>query len=326
MRYKHIYLLFLLIFKIGITLSQDNTQETKDTLLQLASDKFLKKEYDSLLFYYDRISEIDTLGILEYLNRGIAYYNLRMPEKAIKDLDLVYKEMMYLYNAELMYYRGLTHTALGNYQAAFEDFNSIVKNESSFYYVYNARGKLYTITGKLIEAEKDFNKALEFNKKYADAYAYRGEARMLRAKFDEALNDCNMAISLESKDARYYAIRGKVKMYLKDYQGSILDFENSIRLDSNIISTYSYLIESLNKIKDYKSILKIYDFLISKNSTSASYFFERGKFKRLTGDKEGACEDYLQAKSLFVTMHDDFLLKDMENDIIKEIKKNKCGI
>jgi len=114
---------------------------------------------------------------------------------------------------------------------AIADFNQAIELDSNYARAYATRGLTYTAIGEFELAIKDYNQALELRPNYAWAYANRGRTNSLRKEYVQSINDLNRAIEIDPNYAWAYISRGYTHLWLKDVAQARMDFIQSLELD-----------------------------------------------------------------------------------------------
>ncbi len=126
--------------------------------------------------------------------------------------------------------RGLSHTALGNDDAAVADFNRAIELDETLLEAYINRGIFYTRAGNYALAIGDFTLAATLNPGNTRALQNRAMVHAIEENFDLALADLEQAITLAPDDPAPYAARAAIysAFALQDYQ-RFLDASGSQR-------------------------------------------------------------------------------------------------
>lgn len=140
---------------------------------------------------------------IAYNNRGLAYYNLKNYQAAIKELNKavdIDPRFADAYNN-----LGLVYSDLGNFQKEIKNYDKAAKLYPQHRDVYLNRGTAYIKIGNYLQAINDYTKAIEINSQDVAAYYMRGLAHYNSGNYKQALNDMNMVIKINPGDteARY---------------------------------------------------------------------------------------------------------------------------
>ena len=110
-----------------------------------------------------------------------------------------------LKSAEAYNNRGLAHYNLKRYQPAIKDFSQAIRMNPKYATAYNNRGNTYYEMLEYEQAQTDFNKSIELNPGYANAYLNRGLVYYQLNKNKLACADFSKACDLEDCDGIEWA-------------------------------------------------------------------------------------------------------------------------
>jgi len=199
-------------------------------------------------------------------------------------------------------------------------------------YKYKESGKKKSANGDQQGAIDDYTKAIYFNPNYDTAYHNKGVVKAAIGDYNGAISDYNKAIEINPQLKFSFFSRGNVKVKLKDNIGAMYDFSKAIELDSNYINPYinrgvlkSKMGDYNGELSDYRLAIKkcepnadlynnlgraLYDLERFKESAEAygegikhfpkdyRLYYGRGLARQRTGDKRGACEDWMKSSEL----------------------------
>ena len=115
--------------------------------------------------------------------------------------------------ASILVNRGILYNHMGEYAAAFRDFEAALELFSNFPEAYINRGNAYFYTGQVERAIADYNRALQRrSSKRHTAYFNRGLANENRKQLDQAFADFVRANELKPDWVR---AAGRVEYYRK---------------------------------------------------------------------------------------------------------------
>ncbi|MDJ0949844.1 MAG: tetratricopeptide repeat protein [Alphaproteobacteria bacterium] len=127
--------------------------------------------------------------------------------------------------------RGQSYKALGRYEAAVADFDSIIDLNPYFPQVYISRGQTRRAQGKPKLAIEDFGKAIEINPESRAAYLHRASTFAAEGMYDAALEDQSRIISLAPNDPIGYATRCETYELVSKIREAIADCRKALSLD-----------------------------------------------------------------------------------------------
>ena len=152
-------------------------------------------------------------------------------------------------SAEAYNNRGIVKYALGEFQAATEDFSAAIKLKPNFFDALNNRGIAYAALKQLKEAEQDLKIAVKLNDASADAHNNLGSVYYSLSNFDAAIKEYTRAIQLNPHYAEAYYNRGAIYYGQKKYLEALSDITTSFNLnhsDKEIISLYNKIVRTLS--------------------------------------------------------------------------------
>jgi tetratricopeptide (TPR) repeat protein len=157
--------------------------------------------------YLSQAIRLDPNDALAYINRGIAYRNLKQYQQAINDYDQATR--LDPSDADAYYNRGITYSHLKQYQHAIKDYDQAIQFDPGNAKAYNNRGVAYKDLKQYQQAINDYDQAIRLDPGEASAYYNRGIAygRYLM-QYQQAISDFTQAIRLAPGDAEAYNNRG----------------------------------------------------------------------------------------------------------------------
>ena len=147
----------------------------------------LLENYDDAISDLQKSVELSPVefGYRAYGAIGLIYHNLSQYDKALEAF-----ETSISYNrderADIYYYRGETHTALNDYDAAIDDYQAALSRFSRYDEAYQGLGYAYYKTAQYDQALEALNEALEISPNSAIAHFYLGLVYLAMDQFDDA--------------------------------------------------------------------------------------------------------------------------------------------
>lgn len=129
--------------------------------------------------------------------------------------------------------RGIARVALGQHEAAVDDFSEALKRDEKNLAVANDRGNARRQLGKVDEAIADFTLVIDGGVKHPGVFVNRGLARQEKGLTEPALADFNAAIEIDSKFAPAWEAGGSVRFELGEYTKAYRNFRRAIEIDGN---------------------------------------------------------------------------------------------
>jgi len=210
------------------------------------------KNYNDVINDANEVLKIDLTNINGHLIKGLALYNQKKYEEAIKsfkDAQLYYSTLT-LFNAQNEYFSsfaemyrliGEAYLNLSNSTNATENLELALElsydslNTASIY--YNLGIVKSTLLKNSKEAVKYYSLAITnypitANKEKSEAYYNRGLNKRYLDDFKGAISDYTLAIKIRPDYIKAFNNRGYAKLLLEDYTGAIADFTMTIKYDN----------------------------------------------------------------------------------------------
>lgn len=229
------------------------------------------KNYDGAIEDYDKIIALNSKDSRAYYNRGNAKKALGQDEDAKQDYAKAY------------YYWGRADSNSGNYQAAIDNFDKAIAQDSNYAEAYHHRGDAYRLRGTKNDYQKaisDYDKVVALKSNYTEIhviYNNRGLAKAGVDNYEEAINDYTEAIKSERNYAEAYYNRGDVYRL----QGQKDGFQKAIGNPN------------------FKKADKDYTEAIELKSDFADAYYKRKLAKEALGQNDAAKPDFVMAYYLW---------------------------
>jgi tetratricopeptide (TPR) repeat protein len=206
------------------------------------------REYEKALHDHDKAIELKPDDAIAYSNRGVVYSNLEEYEKALND----HNKSIELKPDDAVQYsnRGFVYDKLKEYEKAIIDYNTAIEITPNYVDAYLNRGLIYAKLEDYDEAKKDFSQAIELKPDDPDAYYNRGLVYDNLKEYEKAIEDYSKAIKLKPSNAFAYNNRGNAYQKMKQYNLALADIENALKLDSTYSYAYATLAEIYSNLSD----------------------------------------------------------------------------
>ena len=245
-----------LTYKITLFSQVINLQpENLDAFFFRAIAKHDLGDYYGAIDYSKIIVEEPAANI--YLNRGNSRYNIGDYENAKKDYSKAFELNKNLINAK--YSLGCVKYDLGDFNAAFLDFNSIIQNYLNkknhlilpiqVYKSFLMRALTHEELGNYTNAIEDYSFLISV-KPNAENYYNRGKLLMDLKFYKEAKNDFKTSLSLNKKNEHAYFYRGASNLFLGKFLKAISDLSEAVKYNSMDFDAYLGLAVAYNKVND----------------------------------------------------------------------------
>lgn len=179
-----------------------------------------------------------------------------------------------------------------NYDAALNDYNQMLKMDSTNSYAINAKGVIFEKQEKYELALEEYGKGISFEltQPKIASYCYSNRARLYsdQDSLELALKDYMKSISLDPTNAVRFNDRGKFYVnYLKDYDNALGDFSTAIKLEPENTNfwydrayTYqNYLLKNNEALDDYEQILKLDSTNINAMNAKGLIYSDQQKYE-----------------------------------------------
>jgi len=145
-----------------------------------------------------------------------------------------------------------------------------------------------------------------FGQNSAD-YLESGILKHEKQDFKGAIKDYSKAIKADKNNKDAYFNRGNCELALKDYKNAMSDFNKTIKLDPKFVKAYYSRATVFVSQKKYAEALPDLNKTIELDKTLPNVLTLRGQIRAQTGNKEGACNDFNQAKEIGDKQADKYL-------------------
>jgi tetratricopeptide (TPR) repeat protein len=172
---------------------------------QIGKFYYLQDMFDSSINWYSKAINKNSTDPDFYDSRALAYTGLKQLSKALDDINIALKfkpdNDIYLNN------RGLIKQKQLKYQEALEDFNRVLKIDSSLVNnlsTYINISFCHLKTGQYNKALEECNKVIDQIPNVPYALLVRGQVYMALLKTEAACDDFNLLYDLDSKMGKEY--------------------------------------------------------------------------------------------------------------------------
>lgn len=278
------------------------------------------EEYEKALDDYSKAIKIDPELSRSYLNRADYYY-----ERERYDLsDQDYKKYVELEPGSPWGYLALGRNATQqkHYSEAIDYFNKAIQLRDDVSRAYAFRAESYIALGRYEEAASDIVKALDID---SDDKAFYHMLQLADSNYDIIASRLKIQQNIESNNAYWLYCLGEVSQEVKNYNKAIGYFKDAIKLDRNAalfdaVSECYYEMGDFSKALQYiniaismdsteldyrdrriqinyelgnrKAVLNDADYRVHQEPNFGWYYYDRGWYKDLYGDINGAIEDF----------------------------------
>ena len=290
------------------------------------------EDFKKALADYNAAIKADPEKAANYQGRGDFYFEREEYELAEKD----YQKYISMEPSDPLGYMGIgrNYKQQGKYEEAIRWFDKALQLRGSDYSKgYSFRGECYIALGRFDEAASDIVTALAID---SDNKAYYHMQQLADSSYRTIVSRLKVQADKEPNNSEWYYYLGVVSQRTKRYDKAIEYYSKGEKIDGNdvfyhrIAECYetkgafekalyyiNIAIEKDSTDLDYRttriginyelnnisSIFSDLDFCISQNTPYQYwYYYRRGWYKDLTGDTEGAIEDYTSS----ITLNQDY--------------------
>jgi len=208
--------------------------------------------YEQAIENYSQAIASNLKDVEAYYNRGVAYYDLVIYERAYKAHERRLIDPIFAKNPSSYYLfsnEKLTNKEIKRFEQAIEDFSQAIKLNPKHIKSYLHRGDVYETIGQYEQAIEDFNQAKNLDPKYIEIHYKRGVVYKKLGQYEQALEDFNTYLKYFEIHygtpkifygyAQIYYNRGFVFKELGQYEQAIEDFNTYLSLTPS--ENYNYL-------------------------------------------------------------------------------------
>ena len=126
--------------------------------------------------------------------------------------------------------RGMFSLALGDAEAAADDFTRALELNPGYYYALTNRGKAALDRGETTAAIADFDRSLALNPDQPGVYGFRGNARLFAGDLTGAIEDQQVAVRESPTNAIAHSDLGFALFFAERYGRALDQFDAALRL------------------------------------------------------------------------------------------------
>lgn len=138
-------------------------------------------------------------------------------------------------------------------------------------------------------------------------YFQNGIDKHNQKDYKSAIAEYSKAIKEDKTNKDAYFNRGNCSLAVQDYKSAMADLNKTIELDSEYTKAYYSRATIFVSQEKYKQALPDLDRTIQLDPTTSNALTLRGQLRAQLGNKEGACEDFMQAKQIGDAQADKYL-------------------
>jgi|GEM_PF-6058001 len=237
---------------------------------------YVQQNYGIAIAHFTSAIELDAEYDRAYYYRAVSYYRLENFDAAIDDYTWIIENGSYSLVYDTLVNRGRAYRSLGNYDAAFVDFDEAVELDPDEAYAYRARSYAYGQLEQFEQALIEVERAIELNPYDPEFYNGRGRYHYNLGNLDLALADYNYAIELDSDTYNAYNNRGYLRANSGDYEAAIPDYDRAIELYPEFAYAYNNRAYANFRLGNMETVFDDYARSIELDSSNPEVFHNRG--------------------------------------------------
>ncbi len=202
--------------------------------------------------------------------------------------------------------RGIAYFNLKQYEAALKDYNRSISLNPDYANAYNNRGNLFKTIGETDKALEDMNKAIQLKPGDSRPYINKGILLMEQNNYEEAILQFNKAYEKGGRSPALFLNRGQTFKQLEKYERAIQDFHKYIRIKPGSGEGYFYLAQIYFINKKYNQVIAPLNNYLKLNPEHGDSYYNRAKAYFFTGHYQQALRDAKKASQLGVQVDPQF--------------------
>ena len=223
---------------------------------------------------------------------GISYLKLNKPKEAVSVLTVTINSEPN--NIDALYYRAEAQVLLKQFDAAIQDYTSVIAIKNDFYRAYFNRAKIYFTIDQFEQTVQDTSFIIE-KINNAEVYHLRALAHEKLGWYQKAIDDCSKEIKIDPT-ASAYMFRGQVKFKEGLYKEAAEDLVEAGRIKPTD-EIFGWLGDSLFCQEKFDEATLAYNKGIELKDT-AELRTKRGELWLKRGDYHKSTEDFSKAIDL----------------------------
>ena len=188
--------------------------------------------------------------------------------KSANDLLLKLRKI-YPSDPTLMFYIGLTHLNLEEFENAVRILTDAVQQDADNYLALQALGTAYYSIQQHDLALINFNRAIQLNPKYSDVHNDKALSLMALGRFNEALSSISLAIHLDPNYIDAISNKGMNFYWLGRYVDALDCFDHAISKNDQVSEVFANKGVTLAAIGNYDEAIECYKRSLELNPENA---------------------------------------------------------
>ncbi len=205
------------------------------------------------------------------------------------------------------YFRALTRIRDGMDEKAMNDLNMAIELKDDFALAYHERAGIRRRRGDLQGSHFDYQRSVSTDPDFALAYSNMGSVKILMGDYAGAIKDYSRALELDPDLLMALNNRGYARFFTEDREGALQDFNAAITSGSLLSQAKLNKASLLADQGQTVQALALLDEALGEHPDEALLYLNRGLVRELTGDLDGACEDWHRAIELGAREANEFI-------------------
>ena len=205
------------------------------------------------------------------------------------------------------YYRALSEIRDGMDAQAMNDLDRAIDLKEDFALAYHERAGIKRRGGDFQGSHFDYQLAIAHEPGFALAYNNMGSVKILMGDYNGAIKDYSMALELNPELVIALNNRGYARYFTEDKEGALQDFNAAITNGAHLASAKLNKASMLAGQGQMVPALRLLDETLLEHPDEAVLYLNRGLVRELTGDLNGACEDWHRAIELGADEANEFI-------------------
>ncbi|MCD4711289.1 MAG: tetratricopeptide repeat protein, partial [Bacteroidales bacterium] len=205
------------------------------------------------------------------------------------------------------YYRALSEIRDGMDAQAMNDLDRAIDLKEDFALAYHERAGIRRRGGDFQGSHFDYQLAIGHEPGFALAYNNMGSVKILMGDYNGAIKDYSKALELNPELVIALNNRGYARYFTGDKEGALQDFNAAITNGAQLASAKLNKASLLAGQGQMIPALSLLDETLLEHPGEALLYLNRGLVRELTGDLDGACEDWHRAIELGADEANEFI-------------------
>jgi tetratricopeptide (TPR) repeat protein len=226
----------------GVVKAEDQKADVTFALVRVSRDDFWVKAEDLVLFdeandYFAKILENSPKAYEPRVLRAAMQIESGFPEKSLDDLGEAHRSKPNVSYPLTM--RAKAYEMMGEYAKAYEDYNSVLRFDTSNMAVFLGRARTLHALGRTDSALIDLDTAIKAEPGNVAAYLQRARVWEQRNEFDATLLDIQRARKANPTDPNVPAEAGYYWARRGDRERAMAAFDDALKLEPEHVTALS---------------------------------------------------------------------------------------